>query len=169
MKIQISEIPAEGLHLEHDEDVRSESVRIMTPVSVDLQVDKEGAEVMVRGSVSGDVELSCGRCLQTFTVTVDTPVNITYHPAEEINREEHHELKGDELDMAFYRDDTLDIGELAVEQMILAVPMKPLCAATCKGICPKCGADLNASPCTCTDRETDPRLRVLERLLQRKE
>jgi uncharacterized protein len=169
MKIQISEIPAEGLHLEHSEDVGSESVRIMTPVSVDLRVDKKGAEVILRGRVTGDVELNCGRCLQPFIVRVDTPVDITYHPVEEFSREEHYELRGDELDMAFYRDDMLDIGELSVEQMILAVPMKPLCAAMCKGICPKCGTDLNASTCSCTDRETDPRLRVLEQLLQRKE
>jgi len=61
----------------------------------------------------------------------------------------------------FYEEPHLDLAELAAEQFGLAVPMKPLCAETCRGICPRCGANLNQGACPCP-LQTDDRLAVLK-------
>jgi uncharacterized protein len=50
------------------------------------------------------------------------------------------------------------------EQFVLALPMKPLCSATCKGLCVHCGANLNQGPCACAPQWTDPRLAVLKEI-----
>lgn len=170
MKITVSEIPEEGLDIDITEKMRSDSVAVVSPVRASLRIEKTASsEVLVRGTVNADMELQCSRCLRPFVVNVKSEIEVVYHPAASISRDEHYELKSDELDMSFYKNDTLDTDEILEEQLLLNVPMKPLCSSDCKGICPKCGIDLNAGDCTCDFTETDPRLKVLEKLLKRKE
>jgi uncharacterized protein len=94
------------------------------------------------------------------------PVNVMYNPVENLKDEEKHELKVDELDMGFYSGDEMDLSDLVKEQIILNLPMKPLCNNSCKGICLQCGADLNSVNCSCSERGIDPRLEVLKKLLK---
>jgi uncharacterized protein len=47
------------------------------------------------------------------------------------------------------------------------MPMKPLCFAACKGICPECGTNRNTAPCDCNPQFVDPRLAGLKKLLKR--
>lgn len=169
MKVIVSEIPEEGIELELDERLSSESVTVVSPVRAFLKIDKSGADVLVRGTVSGDVELQCGRCLKNFIMPVRSRMDVVYHPEDVNKKEESRGLTADELDSEFYRDDTLDTDELLLEQLILNIPMKPLCSGDCRGICPKCGTDLNIEQCGCGTDEIDPRLKVLESLLKRKE
>ncbi len=58
----------------------------------------------------------------------------------------------------------LDVGGLLWEQLLLALPVKPLCRPDCKGICPICGGDLNKGSCQCKTEEGDPRMAVLRGL-----
>src|SRR4030067_53970 len=58
--------------------------------------------------------------------------------------------------------DELDLSDLVKEQIILNLPMKPLCNDSCKGICLQCGTDLNSFNCSCSERGIDPRLEVLK-------
>src|SRR5512139_1018498 len=158
MKVVISEIPEEGMDLELTEPLVSDVMKLLSPLQARLRIDKKGAEGLVTGVVSGDVELHCSRCLKNFSMALRSPMNVVYRPAEEITKEEHqHELRGDELETGFYRNDILDTDELMLEQVLLVVPMKPLCSPECKGICPKCGTDLNLDGCQFDGKETDPR------------
>jgi uncharacterized protein len=169
MKIIISEIPEEGIDTELSESIALESVKTVSPLHVFLKIRKIGSEVLVNGAIEGDVELLCSRCLNMYTTKVQSQINVVYEPSATINREEHYRLKRDELDTGFYKNDTLDTDEVLVEQLLLNMPMKPLCSSDCKGICPKCGADLNISGCSCSVGEVDTRLKVLEQLLKKKE
>ena len=63
---------------------------------------------------------------------------------------------------------TVDVGDLARTAFLLDMDTKPLCSEDCKGLCPRCGADLNLGPCSC-GKETDPRLAVLAKLLENRE
>jgi uncharacterized protein len=76
-----------------------------------------------------------------------------------LNRGEgEREIEEDDLATAYFRDDLIDLGQLMREQFVLALPMKPLCLETCKGLCPQCGVNLNQVTCMCTRRWEDPRL-----------
>ena len=81
--------------------------------------------------------------------------------------EAEREIAEDDLTTAFYREGTLDVIEMLREQFQLALPMKPLCAQACRGLCPECGANLNRTACGCTPVWEDPRLAPLKELLNR--
>jgi uncharacterized protein len=74
------------------------------------------------------------------------------------------ELSGDELDLSFYEGDQVDLSPLVREQIILALPTRPLCRDNCKGLCASCGINLNTQACSCTVSGGDPRLAVLRTL-----
>lgn len=169
MKIIVSDIPEDGMEIKLDEQLASEAVKLSGPVAASLRLDKVDADVIITGTVSADVELNCSRCLKDYPARIDSRVEVTYHPSSGINRDEHHQLKGDELESSYYSEDTINTDEVLIEQLLLNVPMKPLCSDNCEGICPVCGTDRNANKCSCNTKETDPRLRQLEQLLKKKE
>ncbi len=61
----------------------------------------------------------------------------------------------------------LDLEPLVREEMLLAIPINPICRADCKGLCPICGGNLNETQCSHEDEEIDPRLSVLKTLLNK--
>jgi uncharacterized protein len=166
MKIYIPDIPLEGLYVELEE--QTEVNNCAAPVSAKLKIEKVGTEVMVKGTLTSDVTFQCSRCLKDFIMKISIPVDVMYHPVEELKGEETHEIKTDELDMDFYSGEDLDILNLMNEQIVLNIPMKPLCSETCKGICLKCGTDLNTGSCSCEARSLDPRFKSLKTLLENK-
>ena len=73
-------------------------------------------------------------------------------------------LTPDDLSLSTYEGEEIDLAPLVHEQAILALPTIPLCAEGCRGLCPRCGADLNAGPCGCPPPAPDPRLAPLRAL-----
>ena len=167
MKIVLADITEEGLDLDFEETVEPGLFKPLAPVKATLHVDKFGHEVFVRGTVKSLLELECSRCLKVFPYELDLSVDVVYRPLEELGGEETHEIKDDELDTDFYQGDELDIDDLVKEQVILSIPLKPLCSETCRGICPACGTDLSIDTCTCETKEIDPRLEILKQLLDK--
>ncbi len=164
MKIQIPDIPDEGLEIDLTEDITIEGVSLVSPVAGRLSVTRTDAEVMVSGEMTLEAEHECSRCLKRFRQHLELPVGVVYHPAAELEQQKH-ELHDDEMDMGFYEGEELDLRELLREQVMLNMQMKPLCDEACRGICPKCGIDLNTASCRCVQKEIDPRLEVLKKLL----
>lgn len=165
MKILLSDITEGGLDTEFNEIVETDVIRMLSPLKAKLRIDKVSSEILVNGSLSALVEMQCSRCLNNFTNKTDININVVYHPVEELKGEDRHEIKDDELDTGFYSDEQLDISELLKEQLILSLPMKPLCSESCKGICSRCGKNLNIDSCECRQEEPDPRLAKLKKLL----
>jgi uncharacterized protein len=127
-----------------------------------MDVHKDGDAYRVTGRVATRLRLECGRCLEAFEIPVDSPFELRYVPQVENAGEGEREVEEDDLTTAFYKDETLDLGELMHEQFVLALPMKPLCDAACKGLCPQCGTNLNKDTCGCKPAWTDPRLAALK-------
>ncbi|MBI5639640.1 MAG: DUF177 domain-containing protein [Nitrospirae bacterium] len=167
MKILIADIPDEGLDLDFEEKITNEDLSLSSPVSARLELDKRDKEICITGRLSAEIGLECSRCLRLFTRNLDIPVNVVYHPIDEISAE-RHELKDDEMDMGFYRGEELDLRELLREQILLNKQMKSLCDENCRGICPKCGTDLNTGSCECTSREPDPRFEILKNFIDKR-
>jgi len=164
MKIFIPDIPKEGIGIDIHEALVTDSGPVA--LSGGLHASKAGGEVMVNGSLNAEAELQCSRCLKTFRRDMPIAVDVCYHPVEQLAAEDRHEVSSDELDMDFYTGEELDITNLLLEQAALNLPMKPLCSDLCKGLCPKCGIDLNLSVCTCGINHVDPRFEKLKTLLK---
>lgn len=162
MKVVVSEIPDEGLDLSLEEAAGADEIRIISPLRLALRLEKTGEEVVATGTLSGTVGLTCSRCLKDFLKEILTPFTVVYRPASELKGDERHELKSDELETGFYKDDELDIKELLAEQMLLSIPVKPLCGDSCMGICPMCGVELNETECGCGEKSGGVRLEVLK-------
>jgi DUF177 domain-containing protein len=166
MKILIADIPDEGLDIDLEEKMDIEDVSLFSPVSGHLEVNRTGNEIIVRGGLHAELGLRCSRCLKDFERRVDIPVSVVYHPIGDISAG-RHALRDDELDTGFYRGEELDLQDLAREQILLNIQMKSLCRESCKGLCPRCGADLNAETCSCITKEIDPRLEVLKNFFEK--
>ena len=108
-----------------------------------------------RGEIRARVRAACRRCLVPVDVEVAQPVGAFF--TEEANAE----------DAAAYiiqrRAAGLDLSEAVREELILAMPEYVLCQKACRGICPRCGEDLNRGECECKP-EPDPRWAPLEAL-----
>jgi uncharacterized protein len=77
------------------------------------------------------------------------------------------ELDETDLDISYYKGDSIAISDLLREQLLLMLPVKPLCRPDCAGLCASCGKDLNEGSCTCSKRNVDPRFAILENLLEK--
>jgi uncharacterized protein len=140
--------------------------RVAAPVELSLDVQKAGDDAFgVSGRIVTRLELACSRCLEPFDAPVDVTVELRYVPFDENTGNEEQEVGEDDLATAFYREGMLDLIDLAREQFVLALPMKPLCSDACRGLCPACGTNLNRSECGCSPAWEDPRLAPLKSLL----
>jgi uncharacterized protein len=138
--------------------------RIAAPVRLHLDVHKAGERFRLTGRAQTVLELSCSRCLDTFTWPVDAAFDLMYHPQATNTGEGELEVEEEDLSTAFYEHDRIDLGQLMREQFYLALPMKPLCRDDCKGLCPVCGTNLNRETCGCKREWEDPRLAALKGL-----
>jgi uncharacterized protein len=142
--------------------------RVVSPVMLTFDIDRqEPGHYRMVGHVNGEIELTCSRCLEPFTLPVATAFDLRYVPRSENAGEGEREVGEDDLTTAFYDDDQIDLSELISEQFHLAVPMKALCSEACKGLCPHCGANLNTETCGCKETWEDPRLAALKDLSQK--
>jgi uncharacterized metal-binding protein YceD (DUF177 family) len=152
-------------HYEASQFPRSEDdvFRVVSPVMLSFDIDQqETGRFRVAGHLTGELELTCSRCLEPFTLPVAADFDLRYVPRTENVGEDEREVEEDDLTTAFYSEDEIDLGHLITEQFQLAVPMKPLCDEACKGLCPQCGTNLNTGSCDCTPQWTDPRLEALK-------
>jgi DUF177 domain-containing protein len=147
-------------------DGRFEDFRVIRPVMLTAKIYKDRDRFRLVGSVQTVLEFACSRCLEPFEQPVDAEFDIRYLPQSE-NTGEEREVEEDDLTVAFYRDDVIDLGQLLEEQFYLTLPMKPLCRDECKGLCPSCGVNLNVETCGCQVRWEDPRLAGLKALMNR--
>jgi uncharacterized protein len=137
---------------------------VVSPVTFAADVHKDKQTYRIVGQAAATLELTCSRCAESFRVPIDAAFDLRYVPHSENAGDEEREVEEDDLTTAYYRDETIDLGDLAREQFYLALPMKPLCAEACKGLCPQCGMNLNQGTCDCRPEWQDPRFEALKAL-----
>lgn len=170
MLIEVSQIPPEGLEIALPEEMLDLGEPADTwdgpaTVQAELHLGRSGHGVLVTGSFSGDVPLVCSRCLEPFQFQVEDRFDLYCEPGAASPPEEEHELTDDELDVTYLEEGRINTDHLLRESILLSLPVQPLCHEDCRGLCPRCGANLNQGACTCTETRVDPRLQVLRKLL----
>jgi len=166
MRLIVSDIPEDGLELESDVPVETGENTEPDSAHASLRFLRFGKNVLVDGSIQISVSMRCSRCLGDFLYPLDIAFKEEYTPSEELDPEGEHELTGSELNIGFYTNDEIDTAELVKEQVLLSIPMKPLCSRECRGICPECGINLNERACNCSAERIDPRLAPLKRFMK---
>jgi uncharacterized protein len=74
------------------------------------------------------------------------------------------ELSRDELGLSYYSTDEINLTPLIAEQVMLALPTRPLCSEDCRGLCGTCGVNLNRESCSCSEPVGDPRMAIFRNL-----
>ncbi|MBI5636778.1 MAG: DUF177 domain-containing protein [Nitrospinae bacterium] len=133
-------------------------------VTAELALTKAGEDIFVTGRVEGTVKLQCSRCLAEYGMTLAPAIEAPFFPRAAESPEGEEE---DDGDVNFHDGEKLDLFPVLRDHLLLAIPFKPLCMEECKGLCPKCGADLNTAPCGCTPKEPDARFAALQKLKER--
>lgn len=140
--------------------------KFMTPIHLEAQVRKVGEEISIEGQVSASLQMNCARCLRPHREEFDEAFDVTYLPyPEELNTKDELELDEADMNIVYYTGEEIDLTDLVHDQVLLLIPVKPLCKADCAGLCPSCGKDLNEGPCSCSYDTVDPRFAVLKNLL----
>lgn len=111
----------------------------------------------VEGKASFSLIFPCDRCLDPVKVDFDLDMVRTIDFNE---TEEEHEEELDE--QPYVQGFNLDVDQLVCDELILNLPMKVLCSEDCKGICNRCGTNLNHETCDCDTRPLDPRMAVIQ-------
>ncbi len=133
-------------------------------------------EYLLAGNLKYTTDLVCSRCVDPFPFANDSAFTVRYRPRKaeltSAGADAELEISDEELDLEYYTERHVDLRVLAIEQVQLSIPMKPLCEETCLGLCAQCGANLNRGACECRNDVVDQRwdsLRgIREQLLNKK-
>ena len=167
MFIEVEDLKQESLHVRHvfqigDIKFLHADAALGEPVATDFVLTHKDRELHVDGKVETQISFRCSRCAKEFSKPFAASFDLTYLPQPKWTSEDAEiELKYDEMDVAYYDGVALDVNLMILEQIELAMPMKFICREDCKGLCYKCGADLNEGACLCKSEDTDSRLSVL--------
>jgi uncharacterized protein len=103
------------------------------------------------------MELACSRCLESFEAPTAIEFDLLLAPGSPTAGAADEELSPTDLDLDYYTGEMVDVERLLREQIILMIPLKPLCEEDCQGLCPRCGANLKLETCVCkTDAVNSP-------------
>lgn len=169
MLVERSQIPPEGLDLEVCEEPCWEGVEglwlSLAPVEASFHLEREVNGILASGTFSTTAVVPCSRCSEPVSIPLSDSFTILYTEASKAFHAEEVELNAAEMDVDTMEDDRLDLTKLLRENVLLTLPLQPLCRAECRGLCPQCGVNLNETSCGCRVQEGDPRLLPLQHLL----
>lgn len=172
MKYRIEDIPFDGMTLKGEQSPEwlqqsfpDLDIASVSPIRYDIRLARTDANVSVKGSVQTVVRSTCSRCLEPFDLSINSDFSFSLTPSAAYRGPHEKELLPDELELDFYEGDAIDVGKIIVNQIILSLPIKPLCRENCQGLCPNCGINKNQETCTCSaDQPVDPRMAALKKL-----
>jgi len=165
MKILLKDIPDEGLEITYEEDphllgLMEDFVGFDEKITVRGRVTKAEKTVSLTGWLTTRLILQCSRCLKDFALPLYLELAMQFLPASQAQKERPDEslknilMEGD--DVHFYQGQSVLLDDFIREEVILAVPIQPLCDSNCHGLCSLCGRDLNLGPCHCPRTEATP-------------
>ncbi len=144
--------------------------KVNDSVKIKGRLTLAGELVSFRGEIAALIILTCARCLKYFNSLIKTTIQVDFLPNEKKPGEEEIELQTSDLDYYYYDNVNISLFEPVRDQLIISIPIKPLCNVNCSGLCPFCGQNLNEKKCKCPDDiKVDPRLAPLEKLKHLKE
>jgi uncharacterized protein len=131
-------------------------------LNVNLTHYRSGQDLFFHGHLDRVIEACCSRCLRfySFSLEKDFDFFLTPEPPTAKSRE----LYRDEMGLSFYSSEDINLSPFIRDQVLLALPMRPLCDEGCRGLCPSCGVNLNHESCLCPAPSGDTRMAFFRNL-----
>ena len=135
------------------------SYPVSEPVTAEGMVRNTAGVLVMTGSIRTTIHGTCDRCAAEFDRDIDFPIDVVL--VTELANEENEDewvfpLEGD----------SADLDDIVRTVFVLNLDSKLLCKEDCKGLCHRCGKNLNDGPCNC-QKELDPRFAALKQLLEK--
>ena len=168
MKIEIQHIPSHGLTMDHHVQAMEFDIlkilmdngeaEFIAPIGINLSIVPIRDLIQVEGSVQTSVRLDCSRCLTGFESFLKKKFTLSYSRKipQDLQQGETDdiELTAEQIGLITFQGDEIDLRSALAEQVVLALPYKPLCRKDCKGLCPCCGTNFNQKACDCDTQAT---------------
>lgn len=144
-------------------DTEIGGVTFTHPVHVRGEIVNMGGYIRLSAEASVKYDTECARCLTELHRELSVSLERTVVNQGSLENTPEEEAD-DYLEII---DGELDIETPAAEELMMEFPTRELCSEDCKGLCPKCGKNLNEGECGCVTKEIDPRLAILQKLLEK--
>ena len=128
------------------------------PVVMDIEYSFDGEGFAVSGVLASELLMNCTKCNAEYRQPFSVPFNERFLRVSE--------QEAEELECYTFTGDTLPLDKMALDLILLNVPMYGTCKPGCKGLCPTCGANLNITQCACSDAAVNPAFASLKELAQ---
>ena len=163
MEIRLEQIEEEGLTFEFEkavdtfpilaEMIANGECEFTAPLRTALRALRIGDLVEIDGEIETSVRLPCSRCLQPFETPLKSSFTLTYmQQAADVMEDtepQEVELSAEDMGIVYFQGEKINLKDAIQEQVVMEFPLRPLCKLDCKGLCPRCGADMNEDPCDC--------------------
>lgn len=165
MIIDLSDLirnPDEKIVLDNDIEIENtefmgESFTFINPLHINGEITNNTKSLEFRAHVEGKMGVQCARCRKDMTVP------ISFDISEVIMQDT---VADPEEDVIIIDNEKLDIHDIVLNNFLMNVEGRYLCSDDCKGLCPKCGADLNMGDCGCGQEDIDPRWAKLAEIIK---
>lgn len=177
--VRIADIPQDGFSLKTEWDIKStddiladktQRCSVNSPLTLDFTFSLLGTNIILDGFFQIQLKLICIKCLSNFIWFLEPRFRYEFRPESKAEVSEDKQLRQDDIEVAFYEGDQIDLRPLVREQIFLNLPQYPRCKEDCPGLCPHCGANLNKGRCNCPtggQKENSP-FSVLKKLKKQK-
>jgi len=148
-------------------EYQKDEVTFQGDIQGEIILSRRSGEIQVQGQLSFMTSLTCSRCLLPFEKNFTEEIFLRYlkgHPNRRNQTSGEGEITEEDLTTNFYEGEEIEIGEALRDSILLALPVKPLCRENCKGLCSRCGQDLNLGDCGCPEEERFSRWKGLKGL-----
>jgi uncharacterized protein len=143
-----------------------DELEIKSPLTGRLKMIRSSDSILVTASLQTVVELECCRCLEPCTTPLNLEIEEEFYPSVDVHTGAQLPVTQAEEEATIIDEQhVLDLTEVIRQAIFLGLPMHPLCAQNCAGLCAQCGQNLKEGACQCAADEVDPRLEVLKELL----
>jgi len=173
VKLRIEDITAEAKELSFTEPETeinrilekgpTTEFHVIQPIDVEVSYYRAGTELFFEGELHAATTATCARCAEEFEAARDRDFRFVLAP-KSAGLDGGKDLRDEDLEFSTYDGDQIDLSPLVREQLLLSLPTRPLCREDCRGLCPKCGINLNNGQCSCSEEAVDPRLAPLRNL-----
>ena len=169
MRIELDKLEEQGgkfaqVYEANELPLEDAEVRLVEPAEVRGRIRRAGKEVELQGKLHTKLEAVCGRCLQPVELPITTEFKERFVRTVSWAAEEQHELQAEDLNIAVFDGEGIELDDLVREELLLALPVNVLCREDCKGLCPVCGSDRNLRDCQCENDGVDSRWQKLKEL-----
>ncbi len=160
LKVYGGEISVDGDISLSDINFLGEDFVFETPLHIKGNIVNNGKALELNAVCTGVVKVHCARCMKELDQDVNFKVKEFFVQSDGENDD-------DDEDVVFFEGYNIDVKDIVVNHFLMNVSGKYLCSEDCKGLCPKCGADLNLGDCGCKNDDIDPRWAALADIMNR--